>query len=309
MKAAQINAYGGPEVIEIAEVPKPEPAEGQIRIQVDASSVNPFDDKVKAGYMQKMRPLDFPTTLGGDVAGIIDEGNETFSRGDKVWGNAGVFGGGSGAIAEFAVTNPRQIGHMPKSLSFEEAAALVLVGLSATQALIDEIELKTGQKILIQGAAGGIGTIAVQLAKHLGAYVYATASEDAADLVKSLGADEVFDYKKEDFREKVREVDAVFDTVGGETNNQSYSVLKRGGIIAAMAAAPNEELAKKYDVRATAIGTKTSTEVLDRLAKLVDDGAIKPVIQKVYPLTETAQAFKAFEAGGLKGKIGILIKS
>jgi NADPH:quinone reductase-like Zn-dependent oxidoreductase len=308
MKAAQINAYGGPEVIKITDAPKPKPKEGQAIVEVHASSVNPFDDKVKAGAMMQMRPLDFPATVGGDVAGVIAESDEVFQQGDKVWGNAGIFGGGSGAMAEYAVTKTTQLGLMPKSLSFEEAASLVLVGLSATQALIDHIELKKGQKILIQGAAGGIGTIAVQLAKHLGAYVYATATAETADLVHSLGADEVIDYKKEDFRVKVKDIDAVFDTVGGETNTRSYEVLKPGGIIAAMIAKPDEELMKKYSVRAVGIGTKTTTETLDRLAKLVDEGAIKPVIQKVYPLAETSQAFRAFEAGGLKGKIGIQIK-
>ena len=308
MKAAQINSYGRADAIVFQDAPKPEPKEGQVLIEVYASSVNPFDDKIMAGMMKAVRPLDFPFTPGEDVAGVVAIGNDKFKKGDRVWADAGIFGGGSGAMAEFAVAKSNKVGHMPKNLGFREAGTLPLVGVSALQALEDHIELKKGQKIFISGGAGGIGTIAIQLAKHLGAYVITTASSESTELVKGLGADEVIDYKTEDFRQKVHSVDAVFDTVGGESNAKAYEVIKRGGIIVAMSAPVNEELMKKYDVRAVSQGTTTTTETLDRLARLVDTGAIKPVIQKVYPLAETAKAFAAFEAGGLKGKIGIRVR-
>jgi alcohol dehydrogenase len=305
MKAAQISEYGGPEVIQIHSVEKLHPGAGQVLINVHASSVNPFDSKVRLGYMKEMRPLDFPSTVGGDVAGIVVEvgaGVTEFNGGDKVYGSAGVFGGGSGAMAEFAVTKSSQLGHMPKNTDFNEAAAVALVGLSAMQALIDEIGLTSGQSILIHGGSGGIGSAAIKLAKHLGAHVTTTVRGSSVAFARGLGADEVIDFEHQDFDKNVHNMDAVLDTVGGDTFTKSLAVLKKGGIAVSMAARADDALDKKYGVRSVGLYTKTSSELLDRLAKLVEQDAVKVPIDHRYPLDKTSQAFADFEKSHVRGK-------
>src|SRR3989344_7315392 len=227
MKAAQFKDYGGPEVIVINEIPQPTPDKNQVLIEVKAATINPFDYKVRRGDMRGMMPLELPLTLGGNLSGVIVEvGNEIikFKVGDEVFGQAYAFGGGSGAIAEYAVSKEENIAIKPKSTDHLEAGSLPLVGVSAVQALEQHINLQKDQKILIHGGAGGIGSIAIQLAKHIGAYVATTVSSEDMEFVKSLGADEVIDFKSQDFSEVLKDIDAVFDTVGGETTDKSFKV-------------------------------------------------------------------------------------
>lgn len=312
MKAAQINKYGGPEAIEINQnAEKPSPKEGQVLIEIYASSINPFDWKVRRGYMQQMKHLEFPITLGGDFAGIVvqlGEGVNVIAVGDKVYGNANIFGGGSGALAEFATTKAGQVAKMPANINYVEAAALPLTGLSALQVIENHIKLQSGQKILIHGGAGGIGSIAIQIAKHIGANIATTASAETAEYVKQLGADEVIDYKSQNFEEIIHDYDAVFDTVGQETYKKSFDVLKKGGIIVSMVEKPDEILAKEHDVTAILQGTKTTTESLTRLAELVEHGAIKVHVDKTFLLKQTQEAFTEQENGGIKGKVVVKIK-
>lgn len=311
MKAAQISQYGGIEVVTItADVPKPTPKEGQVLIEVHASSINPFDWKVRKGFMQKMKQLAFPVTLGGDISGVITElgeGVTNFSVGDKVYGQANIFGSGSGAFAEFAVTSSSQIAKMPDGLDFPEAGAIPLTGVSALQVIEDHMKLQAGQKILIHGGAGGIGSIAIQIAKHLGAYVVTTASAKATEYVKSLGADEVIDYHTQKFDEILHDFDAVFDTVGEETYEKSFKVLKAGGIIVSMVAGPNEELAKQYAVTAVVQSTKVTTESLERLSTLIKTGAVKIKVDTIFSLEQIQEAFRAQEEGSPLGKIVVKI--
>src|SRR5690606_10107573 len=202
MKAAQINNYGDPSVVQIAEVDQPQLTEAQVLVEVHASSLNPFDTTVREGHMKDAIPLQFPATLGGDIAGVVVKagtGVERLKPGDKVYGQANVVAGNSGAFAELAATKASQLAKMPSNLSFEQAAAMPLVGVSALQALSEHINLKAGQNIFIHGGAGGIGTIAIQIAKHIGAYVATTATGEGIDYVKKLGADQVIDFKSEDF--------------------------------------------------------------------------------------------------------------
>lgn len=311
MKAAQINSYGGPEVIEVEpDAPKPTLTEDHVLVEVHASSINPFDGKVRLGYMQQMMPLSFPATLGGDIAGIVSEvgeGVSAFAIGDKVYGQSNVFGGGSGAFAEYASAKIKQIAQMPNNLSFSAAAALPLTGVSAVQVIYDKIKLQSGQRILIHGGAGGIGSLAIQIAKHVGAYVATTTSGESITYVRELGADEVVDYKTEKFEEKLHDYDAVFDTVGGETYQKSYQVLKQGGIIVSMLEQPNEELRAKYGVTAIAQMTQITTESLNKLTELVESGVVTVHVEKVFPLDEIQEAFTAQEKGGIRGKIVIEI--
>ncbi len=322
MKAAQINKYGGVDVIIInGTAAKPNPRQGQILVEVLAASINPFDSAVREGYMHKMRPLEFPATLGGDFAGVIAEVGENiadFKIGDEVYGSANFFNGGSGSFAEFTLSNGSNSALKPKTINFLEAASLPLVGSSAIQALEEHIKLqKKGpafakasagkQKILIHGGAGGIGTVAIQLAKTLGAYVATTVSNDDKDFVKSLGADVVIDYKAQKFEEILKDFDAVYDTVGGETTNRSFKVLKKGGVIVSMLGQPNPDLAQKYGVTAIGQGTKVNTHHLTRLAKLVDSGKIKVNVDKIFPLSQIKEAFKYQENGHPRGKVVLKI--
>lgn len=312
MRAAQISEYGGIDVVKVTpDAVKPTPTDDQVLIEIHASNINPFDWKVRKGFMQQMKPLDFPVTLGGDIAGVITalgKNVSNFSVGDKVYGSANIFGGGSGAFAEYAVTAAKNIAKMPEGLDFNEAASLPLTGISALQVIESHIKLQSGQKILIHGGAGGIGSMAIQIAKHIGAYVATTVSASSFDYVKQLGADEVIDYKSQKFEELLKEFDAVFDTVGGETYNKSYQVLKKGGILVSMVASPNEELAAKYGVTAIVQMTKINTEDLEKLAKLVEEGVVKPEIDHVFPLEKIQDAFRAQEEGSPHGKVVVQIR-
>lgn len=213
MKAVQINSYGGNDVLEINEnASKPSLSEDQVLVEVYAAGINPIDWKVRAGYLKEFVPLSFPATLGGDFSGVVvevGEGITNFKVGDEVYGQGGILNGGSGSFAEFVAANIGKTALKPNNLDFTQAAALPLAGVSALQALEDHIRLAKGQKILIHGGAGGIGTFAVQLAKSQGAYVATTVAGKDIDYVKSLGADEVIDYENEVFEDKLADFDAV----------------------------------------------------------------------------------------------------
>lgn len=311
MKAAQINEYGDASVITLTnDAPKPEPTEGQVLLAVHAASINPIDYKVRRGDLKDHVPLQFPITLGGDVAGEIvgvGAGVTGLHEGDKVYGQANVLGGGSGALAEFATTKASQLAAMPAGLNFEEAASLPLTGQSALQVLTNLLAVQAGQKLLVQGGAGGIGSMAVQIAKHLGAYVAATAATESVDYVTSLGADMVVDYKTQDAAGLLHDYNAVFDTVGGDTYAASFAILKKGGIIASMVMPPNEALAREHGVTAKLQSTKTTTESLQALSKLVADGVIKPHIDKTYSINDIQQAFTELESGTVRGKVVLKI--
>lgn len=311
MKAVQIRSYGHIDVLELNDVEKPSPGKGQVLIEVHASSINPFDHKVREGLAQRMFTLHFPATLGFDVAGVVVElgaGVTNLRVGDKVYGQAAVWSGGSGAYAEFANASVNLIAKMPSTASFAEAAALVMTGVSAVQGLIDHMKLKSGRKILIHGGAGGIGTFAIQIAKRIGAYVATTATGDGIEHVKRLGADEVIDYKAKAFDEVLSGYDFVFDTVDGDSYARSYKVLKKGGLIVSMLMQPDEKLMKQYGVKAISQGTQVTPARLDALRKLVEEGAVTVHIDRTFPLERIKEAFEAKEKGTVLGKIVIQMK-
>ena len=296
MKSTQIKRYGGSKAVEINQsTPAPnDPSAGKVLVTVKAAGVNPADWKVREGYFQQMTPLQFPSTLGMDFSGVIEkvgEGVNGFNQDDGVYGDAAAIRGGSGAFAEMALANEDSIAHKPKTLSHEEAAGLPLVGVSAWQALVETIGLSGGQKILIHGGAGGIGSIAIQLAKHNGAYVATTVSTNDKEFVQQLGANEAIDYKTQTFEDLLpHDYDAVFDTVGGETYTRSFNVLKKGGIIVSMLEQPNQELMHRFGVRAKHQFTKVNRKRLTRLAQWVDQNNIHVNIDRTFPLDEAGKA-------------------
>jgi NADPH:quinone reductase-like Zn-dependent oxidoreductase len=261
--------------------------------------------------MKDFVPLKFPATIGGDFAGVVTEirvGNSGLKVGDKVYGQATVLSGGSGSFAEFAAANIGNIARAPKTIESVNAAGLPLAGASAIQAIEDTIKLKKGQKILIHGGAGGIGSIAIQLAKSVGAEVATTVSERDISFAKELGADTVIDYRKQAFDEVLKDFDAVLDLVGGDATAKSFKVLKKGGILVSLAGRPDEALAKESGV--TAMGQMTSTDTihLDRLAALVDKGAIRIHVDKVFTIDRAREAFAHAEQNHPRGKVVITMK-
>lgn len=311
MKTARYNKYGGSEVIEVNEIDKPAINNGQVLVEVHAAAINPFDWKLRAGYMKQMIPLKFPVTIGGDFSGVVTEAAQDvtdYKPGDEVYGSAIVLNGGSGAAAQYAAANIVNISLKPKKLNYQEAAALVLVGVSTVQAIDNHIQLKSGQKLLVQGGAGGIGSVAIQYAKHLGAYVAATVREVDRVFASELGADKVINYQKENFEDKLNEYDAVLDTVGGEAYKKSFKVLKKGGVIVSMTEQPNEELAAQYGIKVVLQQSKTDAASLKKLSELADNGVLKPPVDKVFPLDQTAEAFSYAETGHPKGKVVIEVR-
>jgi alcohol dehydrogenase len=313
MKSAQINRYGRSEVIEINQnTPLLNLSSEKILVDVKAAGVNPIDWKIREGYMKQMISLQFPSTLGMDFSGIIKEvskdiSTEEYKQGDEVYGQASVTNGGTGAFAEIALTNTDNVALKPKSLNYAEAAALPLVGVSAWQALVENMELSKDQKILIHGGAGGIGSIAIPLAKNLDAYVATTASSDDKEFVQNLGADKVIDYKSQDFEELVHDYDAVYDTVGGQTYTKSFKVLKTGGIIVSMLEQPNSDLMEKFGVKAIFQLTQVNKDRLTQLAKWIDKNNIKIHVDKTFSLDETAKALDYVKDVHPRGKVIIKI--
>lgn len=313
MKAAKIKGYGSSDkVIEINEnAPAPnDPSAGKALVRIKAAGINPVDWKIREGYMQQMIPLQFPSSLGSDFSGVIEkvgQGLSEFRQGDEVYGQASMLSGGSGAFAEMALANADTIAHKPKSLSHPEAAGLPLVGVSAWLALVETISLQKSQKILIHGGAGGIGSVAIQLAKHLGAYVATTVSTNDKQFAKELGADEIIDYKIQTFEESIRDYDAAFDTVGGETYSRSFKVLKRGGIIVSMLEQPNQELMKQFGVKAIFQFTPVNRDRLTKLAQWVDQNNIRVNVEKTFPLEEAGKALDYQRDVHPRGKVVLAI--
>jgi len=315
MKSIQINRYGGSDVIEVKNsASAPNPSSGKILVNVKAAGVNPADWKIREGYFQQMAPLQFPSTLGADFSGIIKQlgegvSNSGLKQGDDVYGQASaVFSGGSGAFAELALVEKDRIAHKPKTLNHIEAAGLPTVGVSAWQGIIENIRLSRDQKILIHGGAGGIGSIAIQLAKRLGVYVATTASTNDEQFVQELGANQVIDYETENFEDILHDYDAVFDTVGGDTYKRSFKVLKKGsGMITSMLEQPNSELMNRYGVKAFVQFTQANRQLLTKLGEWVDQNNIKVNIAKTFSIDEAADALDYQKDVHPRGKVVITV--
>lgn len=307
MKAAVIREYGAQ--VEIANVPQPELLVDSVLIEVHAASVNPVDNIVRAGYMKEMMPILFPFTMGYDVSGVVLEvGDQVtkFKKGEEVFSRPNSMQ--AGTIAEYTVVKAEELALKPSNISHQEAASIPLVGLTAWQALVAKGNLQKGQKVLIHAGSGGVGTLAIQMAKHLGAEVATTTSSTNIELVKNLGADTVIDYKTQKFEEELSDYDLVFDMMGGETMEKSFKVLKKGGCLVSIKGQDAQGLADQYGVRFDAFYMWSSGEMLSQLAQLISDGVLKPVIDQTYPIDQTQEAYDYLESGRAKGKVVIQVK-
>lgn len=306
MKAIQYTDFGNSEVISLNDIETPEiKHEHDVLIKVKAASVNPFDIKVRLGYMQKMRPVQIPYTPGLDASGVVVAvgSNVTSVKvGDDVM--AATMGN---AYAEYVVVNESLVSLKPESISFEEASSLVVNLGTAQSILFTEGHLESGQKILIQGAAGAVGATMVQLAKNAGLYVIATASGTGVQLVTDLGADEVIDYKTQDIVSLVSMVDVVADCAGGESQAKLFQVLKPGGKLLSIAGMPSPDLASQYKVEARFVSSDLSAKSIEPGLKLVREGKLKPIVAKTFSLEEAAQAQDYVAAGGVHGKVVLLV--
>jgi NADPH:quinone reductase-like Zn-dependent oxidoreductase len=307
MRAVRLHEYGPPSVLIVDDVDRPVPAAGEVLIRVHAAGVNPIDWKLRAGFLQQFMPVTLPHIPGLDVAGTVEalgDGVTEFAVGERV------FGRGTGTYAEFAVAPTTTIAQIPDGVSFEQAAPLHVGGETAWVALFDDARLEASQRLLVQGGAGGVGAIAVQLGHWKGAYVIATASTANVDFVRSLGADEVIDYTSVNVEDAVHDVDVVLDTVGGEVTAHSWSVLKPGGILVVIAGMPDVEAAAARGVRTSGVNHPAETRpVLEELARLVASGDVKPQIGQVFPLEDAAQAHAASETGHGRGRILLTVAS
>jgi len=305
MNAIRIHQYGGVDVLRYEETAIPMPGENDVLVKVHASSVNPFDCALRAGYMAGFLNSTLPLTLGTDVAGTVERVGRNvaaFSPGDEVYGRAGIFR--DGGNAEYAAVSVADVAAKPKSIDFLHAAAVPHVTLTAWMALIEAANLSEGQTVLIHGAAGGVGHIAVQLARVRGAKVLATASGNNHAFLRDLGVDEVVDYNLTAFEEQFQHVDVVLDTIGGDTQQRSWIVLNPGGILLSLVQQPSQEMADKHGVRQQMVASMAPAgNVLSEVSALIDNGHIKPVVSSVLPLSEAAQGHKMIEGRHTRGKI------
>lgn len=333
MKSFTINRYGKKEKLQVTETTEPVLKDSDVLVQVYATSVNLLDAKIRNGEFKIFLPYKTPFTLGHDVAGVVTKIGSRVSKfkvGDEIYARPSDHR--IGTFAEYISINENDVSLKPKNLSMEEASSIPLVGLTAWQALIEKANLKKGQKVFIQAGSGGVGTFAIQLAKHLGATVATTTSSANVDLVKSLGADIVIDYKNEDFETILKDYDLVLNSQDAKTLEKSLRILKPNGKVISISGPPDKEFAEniglswvfKLIMKMLSLGVKNKAKrlgvnysflfmkadgnQLTEITKLINDGIIKPVIDKVFPFEQTNEAMAYVEAGRSKGKVVIKVK-
>lgn len=307
MKAVRIHEFGGPETLRVEDLPMPKPGEGEVRIRVMAASVNPVDYKMRNGGYLPSTAL--PLTLGRDVAGLVDSvgpGVQDFLAGEAVFA---MLDRAHGGYVEYVTQAAGNCASKPAKLDFIQAAAVPLAGLTAWQGLFDQGGLQAGQRVLIHGAAGGVGHFAVQFARARGATVIATCSGRDADFVESLGASEVIDYHEERFEDRVLDVDLVYDLIGGETQDRSWQVLKTGGTLVSTLKAPDKAKAAARHARGVHYMAEPSGQELAEIAKLIDAGQVVPRIDRVFALDDAAEAETALEHDHVRGKIVLEVQA
>ncbi|MES3010050.1 MAG: NADP-dependent oxidoreductase [Pseudomonadota bacterium] len=333
MKAFLLERYGKKHALRLAEMPSPELRDDEVLVEVHAAGVNLLDAKIRGGEFKLILPYRLPTILGHDVAGVVAKTGSRvrdFKVGDEVYARVDDFR--IGTFAEFVPAKETSLAHKPKNLTMVEAASIPLVGLTAWQALVEKAQLKKGQQVFIQAGSGGVGTFAIQLAKHLGATVATTAGTTNVALVKRLGADLVVDYKTQDFGDVLRDCDVVLNSQDGKTLDKSLRVLKGGGKLISISGPPDPEFAKHIAVpgfvklvirllssgvrrKARGLGIaysflfmKANGSQLREITQLIEAGAIRAVVDRVFPFEETNEALAYVESGRAKGKVVIQIK-
>ena len=304
MRASYFRRFGGPEVLEYGELPDPAPRAGEVLVEIHAASVNAADWKMRAG--QYGAAVDFPHVPGRDFSGVILNGGGFFKTGDAVFGVCEV--PREGAYAEKIAIREAIVAKKPAQLSHVQMASVALAGLTALISLEETLKLQRGETILIQGGAGGVAGFAIGLAKHIGARVITTASADNHGYVRQLGADEVIDYRKQDFTKVVKDVDAVFDTVGGDVTAKSFAVLKAGGRLASIAVGGTAPASPRADVKSLRPKVDRDRAHLERVAALVTQGAVRLPEIKEYPLAQAAEAHRVSEARHLRGKLVLKVR-
>ena len=299
--AIRIHNYGGPEELKLEQIQLPDPQTGEVLVRVLAAGVNPVDWKITGGWMKDFRPVQFPYIPGRDIAGIIEEvgpGVTTFQKGQAVFGQSA-----KGGYAQHTIASIDTLAQKPETLSFEEAAAIPVGATTAWQGLFDHGNLQSGQTVLVQGAAGGVGLFAIQFAHWKGAHVIGTTSTANIDFVRSLGADTVVDYKTTPVEQTVHNVDLVFDSVGAPTLASSLKAVKNGGILVSIAGQPDEALVREKNVRVERFSAQVSNPLLTTFAQLIKEGQLKVAIEATYPLINAGQAHEHSKSGHGRGRI------
>jgi NADPH:quinone reductase-like Zn-dependent oxidoreductase len=302
MKAVRIERYGNEDVMELAEVERPKPDAGEVLVKVKAAAVNPVDWKIRDG-LGELFGMKLPIILGCEVAGTVEAvgtGVKDFAAGNDVYGFLGEYSGG---YAEYVAAPAGEFVRKPKQIDFDIAASVPVGALTAWQGIFDHGKLGSGQRILITGASGAVGSMAVQLAKNKGAHVIAIGSGRNEEFVRKLGADEFIDYKKAKFEDKVSGVDVVFDTVGGETQDRAFQTLKRGGFLVSTVNPPSTEKAKEFGVTVAMVGVIPKPDQLAEINRLVGSGKLKVRVATVLPLAEVKKAHQLSASGHADGKI------
>lgn len=308
MKAVRIHQFGGPEVLKLEDAPVPEPADDEVLIRVRAASVNPVDYKIRGGGYPPVKEDKLPMTLGRDVAGAIERCGaavEDFSVGEEVFAMLPPERGG---YAEFVAVKASDCARRPGRIDAVQAAAVPLAGLTAWQGLFDMGGLKEDQTVLIHGAAGGVGHLAVQFARARGATVIATARAEDRDFLEGLGATDVIDYKAERFEDEVSPVDMVFDLVAGETQDRSWKVLKDGGALVSTLTEPSSEKAAEHHATACRFTARPDGRELAEIARLIETGQVTPVVDHIYPLDAAAEAERRLEREHVRGKLVLEVR-
>lgn len=333
MKAFVVDRYQKQAALRLADMPTPEPREDEVLVEVHAAGVNLLDAKIRSGEFKLILPYRLPLILGHDVAGVVVKAGtrvRQFKPGDEVYARADDFR--IGTFAEFIAVKEASLALKPKGLTMEEAASIPLVGLTAWQALVEKADLKKGQQVFNQAGSGGVGTFAIQLAKHLGATVATTTSASNLALAKSLGADVVVDYKTQDFADVLRDHDVVLNSQDGRTLERSLGVLKRGGKLISISGPPDPEFGKdiaapgfvRLIMRLLSSGVrrraqrrgidysflfmKANGSQLREITRLIEAGAIRPVVDRVFPFESTNEALAYVNAGHAKGKVVVKIE-
>lgn len=307
MHAVRIHKFGGPDVLEDERIQVPKPQGDEILVRIEAASVNPVDAKIREGKFAKVPDEALPVTLGRDLSGTAE------ALGPNVSGMAvgqavfALLAYDRGAYAQHAMLKPGEWAAKPARLSHIEAAAVPLAALTAWQGMIDHGRLESGQRVLIHGGAGGVGHMAIQIAKAKGAWVATTCAGDDIDFVRGLGADQAIDYRQDKFEERVRDIDLVYDLIGGETQERSFAVLKNGGALISTLQEPDKAKALAKDLTIAHYMAKPDSDELKQIADLIAAGKVRPVVHATYALEDAARAEQALAGGHVRGKIVLTV--